>query len=81
MLRKKDLLFRYTLKDFVLILPDTPPDGAKIISGRAEQFIRAGLQETLQSEKEPAIHAGIVLYPNDATSVERLIEIAFERTK
>ncbi|MDP2599168.1 MAG: ATP-binding protein [Deltaproteobacteria bacterium] len=80
MLRKKDMLFRYTLKDFALILPDTPLDGANIISGRVEQFIRAGLQESPQSGKEPVIRSGIVLYPNDATSAERLIEIAFERT-
>ncbi len=80
-LRKKDLLFRYTLKDFVMILPQTPAEGAATIATRVEQLIQERLVTELHLVQKPLLRVGIVSYPNDATSVDRLLEVALERIK
>jgi len=64
-LRQTDHLFHYTLKDFLAIIPDIGPMGARSILNRIKQTIEECVRDYLGSKIEPHVACGfaILLFP------------------
>jgi diguanylate cyclase (GGDEF)-like protein len=84
-MRKGDIATRMGGDEFAIILPETPPDGAKV----AAESIRANLESlTFKSPNGKDFHVttsvGIISYPRDMQTVEDLmsgVDVALYRAK
>ena len=78
-LRPSDFVARWRAGDeFIVILPDTPSEGAKII---AERF-RLAVKETSQTWKFPVtISIGIASYPTHGNNINSLVDKAESANK
>lgn len=77
-LRQTDHLFHYTLKDFLTIIPDIGPMGARSILNRIKKTIEECMRDYLGSNIAPHIAAGFAIYPELSTSPEGLIAVALQ---
>lgn len=80
-LREADIPCRYGGEEFVVIMPDSTSDGAKVVAQRlrrrfAELYSNAGLPVP---QSTVTFTAGISSYPDEASTAEDLIHIADQR--
>ncbi|MCE1247420.1 MAG: sensor domain-containing diguanylate cyclase [Firmicutes bacterium] len=69
-----DLIGRYGGEEFVMLLPDTPRDGALIMAERLRQKVEA--HEFGGGKVRMTISGGIATFPEDGVTYNRLIEQA-----
>jgi diguanylate cyclase (GGDEF)-like protein len=76
--RNSDIIARYGGDEFVIILPDTKLNGAKLVTKRLKKSVEKHLFKINEKEKEVKINIslGIAVYPQDATNIKDLINSA-----
>jgi len=75
-LRTTDLIGRYGGDQFIVMLTETPKDGAVVAASRLHDAASAGvLLPSGERIKLPILH-GIATYPNDAVSADSLVRAA-----
>jgi len=72
-IREVDVAGRYGGEEFVLLLPETPKEGAKVTAERLRERVAQ-----LEFEKIPGItiSLGIATFPEDADNIDQLIQCA-----
>ena len=77
-IRKGDLAARFGGEEFVLALPDTPPDRALRIAERIREAVatRVFMGEPAGPATRATLSAGVAAYPRDATTTRALIHAA-----
>jgi len=86
-LRTSDILARYGGEEFVIILPETDKIGAVSVAEKVRLLIaseRWRFRNTLRNEDQPeefiekqvTISLGVSSFPNDADSIQSLLEVA-----
>jgi len=72
-----DFVSRYGGEEFVLVLPETPGDGATVVAEKVRSTVRA---EPFAGEGDPALQVtvsvGVASYPIDGLSAEDLLRAA-----
>jgi diguanylate cyclase (GGDEF)-like protein len=74
-LREMDVAARYGGEEFAVILPETPRTGGHVVAERIRRLVEERFR---RSRKSPAVtlSGGVATHPDDAASVEELIEKA-----
>ncbi len=78
-LRKNDVPSRYGGEEFVLLLPQTGHAGALRMSARLRDSINTHRFELSGVVLSVSVSAGVAAYPDDAQTVESLIDVADSR--
>lgn len=74
-LRKADILYRYGGDEFVVLLPETNKEGAKVCSQRLEEHIEK-MNKRVDSKTKITISTGVAQYPDDGLTPVSLIKVA-----
>jgi diguanylate cyclase (GGDEF)-like protein len=76
-LAETDLLFRYSDDQLILLSPKTSRDEAEELKSRVQDVIdRASFDVRPETRLHLAASIGIVLFPEDESTLERLVETA-----
>ena len=75
-LRRPDLLARYGGDEFVLLLPDTPVDGARLTAERIRERIASSPMVIGSQEITITASMGIATFPDHGKDYERVFEAA-----
>jgi two-component system cell cycle response regulator len=77
-IRDVDLGARYRKKQFGIVLTNTDGNGALLVADRLKDLIQKNFSMNIEnmSEKNLALHVGLAVYPNDADSMDLLINHA-----
>jgi diguanylate cyclase (GGDEF)-like protein len=78
MSRKSSVLARYGGEEFIVMLPDIPKEDALIYAERVQEEIER--YPFLHGDRQPkghvSISGGVATFPDDAGSIEKVIELA-----
>lgn len=74
-LRKADIIYRYGGDEFVIVLPETDTNGARICSRRLEENIEK-MNKRVDEKTKITLSTGIAGYPDDGSSPISLIKKA-----
>lgn len=74
-LRKADVMYRYGGDEFVVLLPETNKEGARVCSQRLEKNIEE-MDRRIDEKTKITLSTGIAGYPEDASTALSLIKIA-----
>ncbi len=76
-IRAIDIAARYGGEEFAVILPETKPDGAKIVADRLRAQVESqGFVDPAGRRIPYSVSIGMAVFPGDADGRERLIEAA-----
>lgn len=73
-LRESDLAGRYGGEEFLILLPDTPPDGALVLAEKLRQELM--LVEVPGVDRSVTASFGVASFPTDAPDGEMLVRLA-----
>jgi diguanylate cyclase (GGDEF)-like protein len=72
-----DTLARFGGEEFVIVLPETPREGARVVANKLRRAVRA---KAFVSDPGPDVRVtvsiGVAVYPEDGSTVEQLIQAA-----
>lgn len=74
--REIDLVSRYGGEEFALMLPETGPDGAKLVAERIRKKIEDTVFKAYDEKVRVTISIGISIYPKDGDKIKDLVERA-----
>jgi diguanylate cyclase (GGDEF)-like protein len=75
--RTSDVVARYGGDEFVVLMPDTPPDHAELVAQRVVEGVLQGRHVmTDGSEESVGISAGLAVYPQDGRTSATLLHAA-----
>ncbi len=74
-LRKADIMYRYGGDEFLLILPETNKEGAKICAKRLEEYVES-MNKRVDKNTKISLSTGVAGYPDDAETPQQLIKVA-----
>jgi diguanylate cyclase (GGDEF)-like protein len=75
--RTSDVVARYGGDEFVVLMPDTPPDQAEIVARRVVAGVLDGRHTmTDGAEVSVGISAGLAIYPSDGRTSAQLLQVA-----
>ena len=72
--RKVDLLFRYVSHKFMILLPHTPPEGAKVLAEKLRRLV----EENLFRKRGVTISVGVVSYEKDSDTMKTVDDIMYQ---
>ncbi|MCM8822353.1 MAG: sensor domain-containing diguanylate cyclase [Candidatus Omnitrophica bacterium] len=75
MLRKADITYRYGGDEFVVLLPETKKEGARVCAGRLEEYVR-NMNKKIDKDIRITLSTGVAGYPEDASTAVSLIKFA-----
>ncbi len=73
--RKSDLTFRYTPKDFIVVLPDTDREQAGKVLKRIEEEVEISFDPVPSGTILPELGIGVAIFPDDTQEPEALLNI------
>ncbi|MCM8759720.1 MAG: sensor domain-containing diguanylate cyclase [Candidatus Omnitrophica bacterium] len=74
-LRKADSIYRYGGDEFVVLLPETNKEGAKVCARRLEENVER-MNKKIDEETKITLSTGVAGYPEDGSTPMSLIKIA-----
>lgn len=74
--REIDLVSRYGGEEFALMLPETGPDGARLVAERIRKKIEDTVFKAYDEKVRVTISIGISIYPKDGEKMKDLVERA-----
>jgi diguanylate cyclase (GGDEF)-like protein len=74
--REVDMIARYGGEEFCIVLPETPKDQAMTVAERLRRSVCSESIKAFDEDLRMTVSVGIATYPEDAGSVEDLIEKA-----
>jgi diguanylate cyclase (GGDEF)-like protein len=78
-MRSSDLAARYGGDEFAIIFTETGPEGARIAAEHLRQAVEGRLFPLANQDVGITMSAGVASFPEDATDMEQLVEIADRR--
>jgi diguanylate cyclase (GGDEF)-like protein len=70
-----DTLARFGGEEFVIVLPETPREGARVVANKLRRAVRAKpFVSDVGSDVTVTVSIGIAVYPEDGTGAEKLIQ-------
>jgi len=72
--RKVDLLFRYVSHKFMILLPHTPTEGAKVLAEKLRRLV----EENLFRKRGVTISVGVVSYEKDSDTMKTVDDIMYQ---
>lgn len=78
-LRKTDDIYHYTLKDFLIILPEVNSSIATSVADRIKKVIENCINKETSEQIQANISIALAGFPEDATSVENLMSLVFKK--
>ena len=81
-IRAIDHVFRSDLAEFTLVLPETNPEGANVVTRRIDEALADGSLFAVAIEPTPQIRSGVAHHPGDgASDGAALFRTALDRTR
>jgi diguanylate cyclase (GGDEF)-like protein len=72
-----DTLARFGGEEFVIVLPETPREGARVVANKLRRAVRAKpFVSDVGTDVTATVSIGVAVYPDDGTSAEELIQAA-----
>ena len=72
-----DTLARFGGEEFVIVLPETPREGARVVANKLRRAVRGKpFVSDVGPDVKVTVSIGVAVYPEDGDSVEDLIQAA-----
>src|SRR5262249_3894013 len=75
-IREVDFFARFGGEEFVLILPNTPKRDGLLVAEQVPALVRAHAFHALEQKEKLTVSIGVASYPDDAKTMEGLIDAA-----
>lgn len=75
-LRTTDVMARYGGDEFLVLLPETPPEGARLVAERLRAVVAGGSLDVEGKSIPTTVSIGIACYPGDGRDTRNLIDHA-----